>query len=68
MTGVVKIPKPDAHYVPIGLPFRQCFQCRYFNPDEKTCDVVEGEINPKAGCAVFQPEQTPFELLRGESS
>lgn len=65
-----KLLKPDAHYVALGLPFRQCFQCRYYVGDRDDftetgkCETVQGEVDPEAGCGVFQPRHTPTEILK----
>lgn len=37
--------KKDAIYRP-ATSYRRCSNCRYFNSDSRTCDVVEGSIQP----------------------
>ena len=32
-----------------------CGHCKYFNPHEKTCDLVTGDIQPGDWCSLFAP-------------
>lgn len=49
-----KVPQPIALYRgPDQGPF-QCSNCDYYN-DDKSCTIVDGEIDPEGICNVFTP-------------
>lgn len=43
--GATKHTKEEVDYHKTDIKIRNCGTCRFFNPTEKSCDVVEGEIN-----------------------
>lgn len=62
--------KPQVFYLPVslippGVYFYECSSCVFYRQSGKTCELVAGNIEPYAWCAIWLPKEgdRPFSWL-----
>ena len=48
-----KSSKKQVRYQDVPKGGRKCADCRFFQADKKSCEVVEGKISPQGWCVRF---------------